>query len=74
VKAIGYERCNCKHGIPSGDLDFIPLPQPYMVDSIKIMTYHVQKAHPPKVVSLHAQEVLHQRLIKLVSSLPLPLL
>jgi hypothetical protein len=74
VKAINYERCNCKHGIPSGDLDFIPLPQPYMVGDIKIMTYHVQKALPPRAVSLHAQEVLHQRLLKQVIHLHIPLL
>jgi hypothetical protein len=64
IKAIGYERCNCKHGIPSADLDFVPLPQPYVVDTIKILTYHLQRAQPPKVVSLHAQEVRYRRLIQ----------
>jgi hypothetical protein len=56
IGKCGFERCNCNVGIPAGDSNFIPLPKPYYVDDIKILTYEFQSAEAPKDLMGHAYD------------------
>lgn len=56
LSKCGFERCNCQVGIPAGNSDFTPLPKPYYVDDIKILTYEFQSAEAPKDLTGHAYD------------------
>ena len=73
IKRCGFQRCNCSIGIPAGDIDFIPLPKPYYVDNIKILTYEFQHIEPPSDIMGYAYDRNIQRLNKEIS-LFLPLI